>query len=788
MPLLLLSAGAGAQPSSYATLDSLAANLIAGNSKSPVLFVHIDKPVQLAGNHLWFKVYLFQRSTNIPYAGSKTVIAELTDTEQNVLTQLKLESSDMLLEGVFKLPGEWVTGKYYLRAYIDGIEAATPQQVFITPVYIYNPRQAPAEDSNADCVEYFAGGKIEKGIRISPEGNWLINGVENLIAFEARDENGKPIRSKGIVKDNRDTTITSFETDEWGLAKFRINPFKARKYKILFNERELYLPEAPLSAYQLSLVQQDSSKLVFRVALSDMLYSKSPASYFVGRSKGRICFTAAGKGMYLVTVPLKNFPEGVAEFFLYDENRKLVSKRNVFIAKEDLKITIRPDKPFYRRRATAKIDVEIADANNKPVSALLSVSVVDKKMVTEALGPNIRDYSLMLFLSEPPLSQNLSQDAKEILLLTRNTSLDQVNIHQEAIADSSEGIIIKGKLLGPKKEVIAHQPISIFTEQQTGILLFDTTDEKGNFELRASKFYDSTKFLLQADGKNINASNWQIEWPEIKSATFTHLKIETRCFGRGPAEAAIRNFKHHAGDSFLVGNTRQWLQQLSSGNYDKKGLGSSGKKNGFTRMITREQLNKLNPSTTANAVKMIPGVVMLNNRLTIRGGVPALLGELDQNIEPLVIVDGVQVRLQTGVVDYLNSFQPDNIEYIEVLTGPEAAAYGTRAANGVIVLKTGLPPDRSVAGKNLLAFYPRGYHYAPVFYQPDYSNDNLRQAAFNDNRATIYWNGNLFTDEKGKASFSFYTADLPSQYLVTIMGISSRGEFICKQFIVERNN
>lgn len=44
-----------------------------------------------------------------------------------------------------------------------------------------------------------------------------------------------------------------------------------------------------------------------------------------------------------------------------------------------------------------------------------------------------------------------------------------------------------------------------------------------------------------------------------------------------------------------------------------------------------------------------------------------------------------------------------------------------------------------------------------------------------DLRSTIHWEPNVVTDEKGKASLEFYTADGPGKYLITVEGIDLQG-------------
>ncbi|RZM01342.1 MAG: hypothetical protein EOO88_57970 [Pedobacter sp.] len=59
------------------------------------------------------------------------------------------------------------------------------------------------------------------------------------------------------------------------------------------------------------------------------------------------------------------------------------------------------------------------------------------------------------------------------------------------------------------------------------------------------------------------------------------------------------------------------------------------------------------------------------------------------------------------------------------------------------------------------------------FYSPRYTavaNDNIP-----DYRATVFWNPNISTDSFGKATMSFYTADIPGSYTLNIQGADMKG-------------
>ncbi len=131
---------------------------------------------------------------------------------------------------------------------------------------------------------------------------------------------------------------------------------------------------------------------------------------------------------------------------------------------------------------------------------------------------------------------------------------------------------------------------------------------------------------------------------------------------------------------------------------DRKALGYS------VQEIRSEQLTEAREVNVVNSLKGKVAGVYINNSssggaggssyITIRGA-----ASLTGDNRPLFVVDGVPIDNQ--VLDQPNSFDgfdygdgvgninPDNIESMSVLKGPSAAAlYGSRGANGVILITT----------------------------------------------------------------------------------------------------
>ncbi|MCX2679497.1 SusC/RagA family TonB-linked outer membrane protein [Galbibacter sp. EGI 63066] len=136
-------------------------------------------------------------------------------------------------------------------------------------------------------------------------------------------------------------------------------------------------------------------------------------------------------------------------------------------------------------------------------------------------------------------------------------------------------------------------------------------------------------------------------------------------------------------------------------------LGISRKKKALGYAATEvagEELNKLQQTDAISALSgRVSGVQISQSsnmggskRILIRGA-----NSITQNNQPLFVVDGIPMDNSNyngggtasggGGVDYgnvLNDLNPDEIEDITVLRGPAAALYGSRAANGVVLVTT----------------------------------------------------------------------------------------------------
>src|SRR5215212_8485712 len=185
------------------------------------------------------------------------------------------------------------------------------------------------------------------------------------------------------------------------------------------------------------------------------------------------------------------------------------------------------------------------------------------------------------------------------------------------------------------------------------------------------------------------------------------VQIATQLLGYAPQSRSVTVGTESAKADFTLAQAVTTLDQVV---VNATGQSERRRENGAsTATIEASQINTAAVSTFSDALSSrAPGVVVQTSagesgagtRVRIRGS-----NSISLSNEPLIIVDGVRLdnTPESSPIDVggqfpsrINDINPEEIESIEVVKGPAAAAlYGTAASNGVIQITT----KRGRAGK-----------------------------------------------------------------------------------------
>lgn len=219
---------------------------------------------------------------------------------------------------------------------------------------------------------------------------------------------------------------------------------------------------------------------------------------------------------------------------------------------------------------------------------------------------------------------------------------------------------ITGKLVDTKGEPVVGATVSV-VEKATGKVISGTyTDAEGNFSINASA----------------NAGQ-VVRFSYVDKATKEFSVDESN----GNLNLTLQDSETQLDEVIVVGYGTQLKRELT---------GSIGKLEGtqISGLMTPSFDQQLAGRLTGVQVSVPNGLLGQAPRIRIRG-----VNSISSNTNPLVVVDGVPIQTlnQSGVVttNPLGDINPNDIESYEVLKdGASSAIYGSRAANGVILITT----------------------------------------------------------------------------------------------------
>lgn len=646
----------------------------------------------------------------------------------------------------------------------------------MTPFYVFGAKQSSHPNEMQPQINISTDKTI---LKFYPEGGTIISGLSSTIALSAMDENGRPKIISGVVKNDHDSTVATFSTNNYGLGKFSYFPNWFNKCTVFIKNEGRYDSIASLTptnfyAVQLAVTQQNNDYITARVALEDSIYSKNYTTYLIAVSGDSLCFTGVGRGMYNVVIPVAKFPPGVATLYLFNDKNELLNTLKIYVKKANYHLTIESDKQNYSARKKIKLHIKITDTNNLPEVASLSLSVADK---------NVLDTTLNFFQTDT--LQNLSSEDADLIMLTQNEKLNPLypTITPANNNDNYSGFILSGTIVNTKSQPVSNCIITILCKQAVPIVETDTSNENGRFKLNLPPYADSTQFVFQlSDLKGKNQSNYHIIFDADSAIRFSTPSYLKTTF---PLSTSLQPIKIQLAisDSAFEFEGKHWLKPVIVKSYKNKEVNydESKRVSHFSRIITSDMIG-YGPGKAGFALENIPLISF-----------PAL-------DDPLLVVDGMEMdrKMLQGLasrepgsrspaLSYINSIPVETIDFIEVLYGGDAAAYGMEGGHGVILINTKPGGDISTPGEALKNFYTKGFYVDKSFEMPDYSNPQIQKLKSPDYRKTIYWNGNIVTDKNGEASVEFFAADQATTYIGIIRGITVNGDKIYQTFTISRN-
>ncbi len=636
-------------------------------------------------------------------------------------------------------------------------------------------------------------------VRFFPESGHLVAGNVTKVGFKALKPEGLGIDVAGYVEDEEGARIVDFESAYGGMGNFHFIPQSGKTYtaKVTFADgSELLenLPKVQASGYALA-VNNDLAKQIFVQAFAsddlvagqeiNLLLQRNANIFYASKSKFE-------KNEIVFSIPRDSIPAGVIQVTLFSSKMQPLAERTIFNSSEIalLPITLSSDKETYRPKDKATVRINVGhDADTNRIAAL-SAAVIDlgKVPINEHRDGNILA-SLLLNSDikgyiETPEYYFEDTDAVKMrqldnVMLTQGWSrvnwsdltagkTPAITYHPEQDLRIS-GLVTKrdGKTPVPKATV------TILSTSDVGAVIDTVTGADGRFNFDRLLFYDNTKFVVQARDE-WGRRNVEVQLDETPGQQVTR--------NRNAPDATVNV---NQSISAYLKNTQEQFEEMEKYGLKERTILLEEVK------VTREaEKSKVRHSSNLNgpgradqvitADEMMMGCVTLDiclqGRLmgvVFRSGVPYSTRSFDQPMQ--IVLDGMFLEPEA-----LSMINPFDVETVEVLRRIEnTAIYGMRGGGGVIIITTKRGDsggyNRDLYTPGIATHSPQGYYEVREFYAPDYSAPVDSLDGMKDLRTTIHWMPHIVTDEKGSATFEFYTAEDRGTYRIMVEGLDVDG-------------
>lgn len=631
-------------------------------------------------------------------------------------------------------------------------------------------------------------------VQFFPEGGELVAGTGNKVAFEALNEFGKGADISGEIVDDANRTVTTFESFHLGMGSFSFTPEKGRKYYARIttpagNETPKELPKSIDNGYVLSLDEKSDKTLKWNIYSPE----NTGNACIVAHTQGIIQYTkqlSLKKGLNTLEIDTQEFPIGIAVFTLFNGMEESAERLVYLNSHKKLNVKLETDKEVYAPKENVKLSVITTDENGNPVSANLGLAVVDEQILTMADDKQDNLLSYMLFSSElkgkiqEPYfyfdpEEPKAEEARDYLMLTHGWRRFRWN---DVLNPSGKSMNLPAERLG---SIYGYTLDKDGKPVQTDVYLIEMGGKKRIGKLRTTGeghfvfhnadmtngAYISTKLPNQVyiiDGTPVFAKETQTENTEENGILDLSGKTSDK-------PTALQNvIKSEKRDGSFSSTESFSADQSQLDEVVVVGYGTQRRSSLTSSISIVSQFNPINLETTNDIMNDLAGAVpgiTINSRDASPGSTSSIrirgTSTLSNN-EPLVIIDGVPV--EGTVASSLGLLNPSDIAHIEVLKDNNAAAiYGSRGANGVILVSTKnttfTPKYKAVKPKYKgIHIAQRQFYRSPVFIQG--AHNPLGE------NSTVYWNGSIYTNKEGKASVSFVNNNQSSTYRITVEGIS----------------
>jgi len=676
-----------------------------------------------------------------------------------------------------------------------------------------------AEDRTADSKTFIplALTRPENiDVQFMPEGGNLIAGIPARMGFKAIGEDGRAVNVTGVVVNSSNTQVAAFTSFHKGMGVVDITPSAGEVYTA-----RVTLPNGNVRSFALPAIQKDGISLQVQNSLTadsvELLITATPG--FIQSNGGNVLLVAQASHVFCYgallhlqqqtvlkrTLAKTLFPTGIAQVTILALNGQPLSQRLTFIkSRQAMQVNITTHKQVYNPRDSIAVALLVKDEDSSLLAGNFSISVTDDAQVKtdEPYKRNIVtsvifSQNLKGYVEEPAwyLQQNDSTvwQALDNLLLTQgwvSYNWQKVLNHAAPAYLPERQFAVKGRVSNIFNKGLAHAPI-VLLSKKPGLVIDTVTDNKGGFVFTDFPALDTPRFIIEARNRRGRDFNVGVDIDEAPSPPFIT-----------PVQPAVMPWYVNTDTTLLAqaAARQQYDKKLQEGMtlapvivYGKKRVEGSQNLNGegnADMVLNEADMDKAGKKTLLTLLE--ENVKGWGERTYKGTGYRYYVASYGMAV--IFIFDGTrlgdiyQFTSLEELRGYLQHVSAEDIKGIEVNTSGQyllryMAKFAPMATLGTIAFI-----EITTHGGNgpIIPHTPGVYYYRhtpfkwpATFYSPRYTVSDT-SGTMPDYRSTIYWNPYVATGNSGMATVSFYAADTPGTYTITLEGTDFNGNAAIK--------
>ncbi|MDB5008627.1 MAG: hypothetical protein JWP45_3020 [Mucilaginibacter sp.] len=772
------------------------------------IFLHTNQDIYTNSETIWFKAYAMAYGK--PSQLSEIVYVRLSDAYGKLIKQDKLPLKNGTAFGDITLPDSIPTGWYRLQAFTAWMLNFGEDGFYHKNIYIQN---------FVNKGKFILTGDTKKSYHINffPEGGDLVDGNICNIAFKATDENGLPVNIKGVVLNNHNN-IAQLVTIHDGMGNFELEANTNVNYIA-----QVHFPDNSVQSIALPKVKKTGLNMRVNTAPADEFEVK--ITYTDKQPFQDIILTAMQNNGLSINYPLtlshgtnifsfkKNgFSTGIVRLTVFDKTGTPGAERIVFVNNNDqLNLSLVKDTLSFIPKSKNVFTVHLKDDKNQPVKANLSLSITDASIAT---GPedNIYTYLLMSselhgYINQPAYyfknNSDTLQKQLDLVMLTngwRHFKWDSIlNIPPWPLKYYVEkSQFIAGKIENYHNRDQLKIKLIISNDDSTKHMVELEPDSIGRFFLKDYNHPgNATVYYEAVNSKNVKqAVKVTFFKPVIDS-----LHFRTDSFKNPDLKRPAFNKPYR--DSVLYWDSVLQKQNaiFSKNGIVLKAVAIKGRKTTQTELLLKNHVHRLNPdnaytldlvNTTLSSMNLIdyikgrfPGLQIIDStggatKFVYRGMSTVKQSANSQADQPYFYIDEASATLEEVEEISLN-----DVALVRFAPPPVYFAPLNGGNNGALLIYMKRFGDEGPAGhtrKTYDQYLFNGYSVTREFPVVDYNITKQEKKA--DYRTTLYWNHDLFTDDKGTVKIHFYNPDKSKTHRVVIHAMDSNGHvgYLDEQF------